>query len=203
MSQVVASTFGRVAPPSQEVRSQAAGSPKLSPGVKVVLRVGSGIPSARRVVAATLLVGALASLCVLLAIGHAGPSHSQLHPDMSPETVVLAKMNRTGMRKMLDGGRESLARGFVSVGASLDSDAVAAYTPSKGYIRKALERTRKIVEEHEAERVELQAFYEKELAKLNAQLKKEGAVLEEVLGDDYADAIPSFVAQENTTKELR
>jgi len=169
--------------------------------VKVVLRVGSPQARARTVAAATLSVAVVFAVAALMLIGAAGPSHSQLHPDSSPEAAVLSRLNRSGARKILDAGRENLARGFVSIGASLDQEAVYTYTPVKGYIRKALEKTRRMVEEQESERAALQDFYEKEIAKLQAQVQQESAVLEEVLGDDFSHIVPALVLGENVTKE--
>lgn len=82
-----------------------------------------------------------------------------------------------------------LASGLITLGVMLDPDALTTRQPRKGYIKKALEKTREELEQQINQRAELQSFYETELHRMTGVLEEEESVLEEVLGDDYVNTV--------------
>uniref|UniRef100_A0A061RIS1 Uncharacterized protein n=1 Tax=Tetraselmis sp. GSL018 TaxID=582737 RepID=A0A061RIS1_9CHLO len=88
------------------------------------------------------------------------------------------------LRKFLKDGRYTLASNLVRLGAVVEPEAVEKHLPSRGYIRKALEKSREQLQKNTAEQQELQAYYENELRRLRKIVDDENDILKDVFGAD-------------------
>ena len=118
----------------------------------------------------------------LVVISHMAPAPSEQpsHPRVSE------KQSPTGRSKPLVSiARKVVAKWLVAAGAALDPEAVVEATAKKGYIKKALDRSRQELKEQVDQQAELQHFFENQILTLTTRLESDEATLHEVLGDDF------------------
>ena len=93
-----------------------------------------------------------------------------------------------------------LAEGLASLASRLDNEAVEEYAPNRGYIRKALEATKRQMEIQRNDIDSLQEYYDSQLKHMQDELKLQkglyekqlsvqGKVLDDIFGNEDAEAV--------------
>ena len=109
-----------------------------------------------------------------------------------------------------------LAEGLASLASRLDNEAVEEYAPTRGYIRKALEATKRQMAAQRNDIDSLQKYYDSQLKHMQEELKLQkdlyekkisvqGSVLNEVFGNEDAEAIfqtAASPADEHSSNEV-
>jgi hypothetical protein len=126
------------------------------------------------------------SLTIML-IGISLPENNLPDPEAAPQAPALTSIFKESVR----GTRKVVARRLINLGRSIDPEALLEAAPNKGYIKKALDKSREQLKDKDDQRTELQRFYESEIHRMSHLLSEEENMMREVFSEDFDGTVDS------------
>ena len=140
-------------------------------------------------IAKAVALGFTLFLGIFILIGWSLPEIDQKLPD--PDAAMRMPAPTSHLGGVWRSTRKAIARKLINLGRFIDAETLVESAPSRGYIKKALDKSREQLKDKDDQRMESQLFYESEIHRLAHLLEEEDQMVKEVLGEDFDGTIDS------------